>query len=139
MSVDNSPGKTVLVAEDNDDVRTLLKVYLEQHQFNVLEAENGEEAIEIARTRKPDLILMDLSMPDVGGIQAIKEIRQDADLAGIPILVNSAYGNLGIDLYLNIDDFGEGYIEYLPKPLNYYELPNIIKKVLDEAPANSDS
>lgn len=121
---------TILVVEDNQDVRKLLRIFLELQHFEVVEAGNGEEAVELARESHPDLILMDLNMPKMDGIEAVEKIRQDASLEEVPVLVNSADGSRGIDFYLNINNLGKGYIEYLAKPFNYEELPKLIKKVL---------
>lgn len=127
----NIPDRnTILVVEDNEDVRKLLRIFLEHQQYLVIEAENGEEAVELAQSQIPDLILMDLNIPKMNGIQAVETIRKIAGLEEIPILVNSADGTRGIDFFHNVNKFGKGYIEYLVKPLNYDELPKLINKIL---------
>jgi two-component system alkaline phosphatase synthesis response regulator PhoP len=123
----------ILVAEDNVDSRELLKFYLELNDFAVLEAENGEEAIKVAVEKHPDLILMDLNMPVVDGIEAIEEIRRIDELADIPILVNSADGARGMELFLNIDKFGVAPIEYMVKPLSYPVLASVVKSLIQKS------
>jgi CheY-like chemotaxis protein len=128
--VNAAASSTILVVEDNEDVRKLLRIFLEQQQYAVVEARNGEEAVQILQVVIPDLIFMDLNTPKMDGIRAVEEIRQIAHLQEVPIFVNSADGNRGIDFFLNIEKFGKGYIEYLTKPFDYDELPKMIRKIL---------
>lgn len=126
----SQPRKTILVAEENADVRELMKIFFELHNYTVVEAKDGAEAVRVAHAELPNLILMDLNMPVADGIYAIVEIRRNPALSKIPILVNSADGNRGIDFFLNIEKFGTGFIEYLTKPLNYRELNVLIESIL---------
>jgi two-component system, cell cycle response regulator DivK len=96
----------------------------------VAEARNGKEAVAVARRAKPDLILMDLNMPELDGISAAKVIRDSADLSAVPILATSADGGRGIELFMNIKNFGRGYIEYVTKPLNLDALAELIENAL---------
>ena len=85
--------KRVLVAEDFIDNRRLLKFLLEKCGYDVLEAENGFEAVKLAASARPDLILMDIAMPVMDGIQATQAIRKQDDLKEIPIVAVTAYGD----------------------------------------------
>ncbi|MGI8565315.1 MAG: response regulator, partial [Pyrinomonadaceae bacterium] len=76
MAETNSPGQTVLVVEDYDDNRLMLKTLLERRGYSVLEAVNGEEAVEMAQREHPDLILMDINLPLLDGFVATQYIRQ---------------------------------------------------------------
>jgi CheY-like chemotaxis protein len=85
--------KRVLIADDYDDIRAMMRFLLEQHGFEVLEAKDGYQAVEQAVTKHPDLILMDIAMPVMDGIQATQAIRRHEHLADIPILAVTAYGD----------------------------------------------
>jgi two-component system, cell cycle response regulator DivK len=126
----NYSGNTILVAEDCDDSRQMLRTFLESRGYQVAEARNGKEAVAVARRAKPDLILMDLNMPELDGISAAKVIRDSADLSAVPILATSADGGRGIELFMNIKNFGRGYIEYVTKPLNLDALAELIENAL---------
>jgi CheY-like chemotaxis protein len=84
--------RTILIVDDFDDTRLLLRSWLERRGFRVLEAENGLEAIEAAESGHPDLIIMDLEMPELDGLSATRRIRKVQGLAGVPIVAVSAYG-----------------------------------------------
>ena len=75
----------VLIAEDNESIRCLMKILLEEKGCEVLEASNGKEAIELAPEHRPDLILMDLSMPVLDGFEAARRLRQIPATTRIPI------------------------------------------------------
>ena len=127
-------GNTILVAEDYDDAREMLRTFLENLGYNVVEAANGKEAVEVAQKAKPDLILMDLNMPELDGVSAAAVIRNLAELSEVPILANSADGNRGIELFLSIKNFGRGYVGYLTKPLNLDTLAEQIETALLKVP-----
>lgn len=108
----------------------MLRTFLELQGYNVVTARNGEEAVEIACFVQPDLIVMDLNMPKLDGFGASEKIRQFEKLSDVPILTNSASGKHGIELFLNIEKLGGGYLEYLPKPFNLEYLAQIIETIL---------
>ena len=85
-------SKTILVVDDEKRILSLLEAYLEQQGFQVVTALNGKEAIFVARHEKPDLIILDIMMPKMDGIEAMQQIRGDDDLAETPtIIMVSAY------------------------------------------------
>jgi CheY-like chemotaxis protein len=86
-----APQPTILIAEDSDDIRLLLKMFLEMRGYRVVEAEHGQQAVERAAREKPDLILMDLSMPVLNGWEATRQLRQVAELRDTPIVALSAH------------------------------------------------
>lgn len=128
--MNNSHTSKILVAEDNDDSRQMLRAFLETLDYTVIEAKNGEEAVRLAQQEEPDLILMDLNMPELDGITAATVIRHFAQLSDIPILATSADGGRGIDLFLNIKNLGKGYIGYITKPINLDDLAEQIEAAL---------
>lgn len=83
---------TVLVVDDFDDTRRLLRAWLERKGFRVIEAENGMQAVSEAESESPDLIIMDLEMPELDGLAATRKIRESAKMRNVPIVAVSAYG-----------------------------------------------
>ncbi|HVF52889.1 MAG TPA: response regulator [Actinomycetota bacterium] len=86
-------GKTVLVVEDEDAVRELEKFILEQQGYDVMEAKDGLEGLAKAEFKRPDLILLDLMMPDVSGGRMFDEMQRHPSTSGIPIVVVSGKAN----------------------------------------------
>ena len=86
------PNLTILVAEDHNDTRDLLRVFLELEGYEVIEAKNGAEAVVLAERENPDLILTDLQMPELDGVAAVKQIRCVEQLRDVPILAMSGEG-----------------------------------------------
>jgi type IV pilus assembly protein PilB len=104
----------VLVTDDEPITRMLLKLLLEKAEFEVLEAANGRDAVEIAAREHPDLVLIDLNMPEMDGYEAIARLRKDLSLATMPILVLPSEEGPGVErrvLQLGADD-------YIMKPFN---------------------
>jgi CheY-like chemotaxis protein len=93
MSQKLSNVTTILIAEDNEDNRFIMKMLLEMRGYRVLTAANGVEAIASAESERPDLILMDLRMPVLNGLATTRQLRQHADarLRQIPVIALSAY------------------------------------------------
>ena len=118
--------KTIMVVEDYDDTRQLLKVGLEQLGYSVLEAINGQEAVDIAERERPDLILMDLDLPILDGIAATQRIRQHAELEHVPIVAVTAYPMS----YTHVKAFAKGCNEYMPKPIDMTKLANLVNRYL---------
>jgi CheY-like chemotaxis protein len=88
-SVKISGGYLILVVDDEPDIRTLLSEYLKREGFRVIEAENGREAIDVARQEQPRLILMNYMMPVMDGLIASRLLHEDPELGHIPIILNS--------------------------------------------------
>ena len=121
--------QTVLVVDDNVQNRVLLKDILTLFGFNVLLAENGAEGVRLALDLHPDLILMDIQMPVMNGLEAGRLLREDPRTRDIKLLATSAFNQL--DDKNNFFDTGfDGYIE---KPFNFRALPETLKKFLAES------
>lgn len=118
--------RTIMIVEDYDDTRLLLRQGLEQLGYSVLEASNGQEAVDIAGREHPDLILMDLDLPILDGIAATQRIRQHADLENVPIVAVTAYPMS----YSHVKAFAKGCNEYMPKPIDMTELANLVNRYL---------
>jgi type IV pilus assembly protein PilB len=98
----------VLVADDDPITRMLVKLLLEREQFDVLEAANGRDAAEIATRERPDLVIIDLHMPETDGYEAISMMRRDLSMAALPILVLTSEDGPGVEhrvLELGADDY----------------------------------
>ena len=131
--MDTNGRPTILVADDYDDVRSLLKGWLEQHDCQVIEATTGQEAVELAEREHPDVIVMDLAMPEVDGFGAAFQIRSLESLRDVPIIGISAYGELGIDAQLKIDPKAVGFNDYIEKPFSAEKLYQLVDRYLPEA------
>lgn len=126
-------NRKILIAEDEPDSRRILRFFLESLDYLVIEAEDGKQAVRLAQSELPDLILMDLNMPQLDGITAAMIIRQLKQLCEVPILATSGDGGRGIELFLNIRQMGTGYVGYLTKPINLEELAEQIAILLARA------
>lgn len=106
--------KKILVVEDNQSNRYLIRVILENRGYEIIEAATGREGIERAIKEKPDLILMDIQLPDITGLEAIKEIRASEIDGDIPIIAITSYAMTG-DKERTLNGGCTGYIE---KPID---------------------
>ena len=113
----------ILIAEDDQDIVELLRLYLENNHFHVLTAANGKEALELLKQEKVDLLIVDIMMPKMNGYETIKAIRQTSHL---PILVLSAK-SLDHDKIIGLD---LGADMYMVKPFNPLEVIANIKALL---------
>ena len=85
-------NKTVLVVEDNEMNMELVRTLLQIGNYRILEADNAEEGIRIAREEKPDLILMDVQLPGMNGLEATKTIKSDDEVGETPVVILTGYG-----------------------------------------------
>ena len=126
MNTATNTPRTILVVDDFDDTRLLLRTWLERRGFRVVEAANGLQAIDQAETESPDLIIMDMQMPHLDGLSATRRIRTRESLSSVPILAVSAYG---------ADQFREqalaaGCDEYVSTPFEPATLEGIIRSLV---------
>jgi len=117
---------TILLVEDFDDTRLMMKMWLVKNGYRVLEAESGEEGVEMAQKERPDLIIMDMMMPGMNGLDATQLIRQDRAIGRTPIVAVSAYG---ADEYRSIA-LEAGCNEYVSTPFEPGSLADLIKSLL---------
>jgi CheY-like chemotaxis protein len=116
----------VLVAEDNPVNRELLRELLENRGYSVIEACNGQEALDMVEQSQPDLLLLDIGMPVLDGFTVIRRIRQNPSLATLPVLAVTAYAMR--DDRNNV--LNAGFDGYLSKPINARELANELERLL---------
>jgi CheY-like chemotaxis protein len=118
--------RTILLVEDFDDTRLMMKLWLVKNGYRVLEAETGEEAISVAQRELPDLIIMDVMMPGMNGLDATQRIREYQALRRTPIVAVSAYG---ADEYRSIA-IEAGCNEYVSTPFEPSALAELIKGLI---------
>jgi CheY-like chemotaxis protein len=116
---------TVMVVDDHDDAREMMRVMLERRGYRVLEAGDGRAALATASAGRPDLILMDLSLPVLGGLDAARLIRANASLRDVPLVAVTGYDRA--DFYQEAR--GAGYDEYLTKPFVFAEVEAILRRL----------
>ena len=116
----------ILVIEDYSDSRTLLSSLLRGKGYKVVEASDGREGLLQANRVTPDLILMDLAMPRMDGVEATRQLRQRHTLSQIPIFVISAYATSDVKQ----DALAAGCTEVFPKPFDVESLLSKIKQTL---------
>lgn len=119
-------ASTILLVEDFDDTRLMMKMWLVKKGYRVIEAETGDEAIAIAQREPPDLIIMDMMMPGMNGLDATHQIRQYQSLRRTPIVAVSAYG---ADEYRRIA-IEAGCDEYVSTPFEPSALAELIQSLL---------
>ena len=125
---ENSPA--VMVVDDYADTRHVVRWMLEQKGYRVLEAANGREALAVASRERPDVILMDLAMPLLDGFDAIRAVRESAELAGVRIVAMTAY-----DMATARDKAAlAGCDHYLSKPIDFNRLSVLLEKLLRQSP-----
>ena len=119
-------SKTILVVEDYDDVRHLMKLLLESYGYQVTEAADGVEAVESIREPFPDLVLMDISMPRMDGLEATKAIRKLDGASEIPIIAVTAFGNQYYERAIEA-----GCNTLINKPVDFDNLKFILNQYLN--------
>ena len=117
---------TVLVVEDNPDNRTLIADVLDMMDFHIIEAVDGNEGVSKAHEAKPQLILMDLSLPHKDGWTATRELKANPKTKAIPIVALTAHAMVG-DRERAIE---AGCDDYITKPVDFIELKRVINKYL---------
>lgn len=116
----------ILIVEDNENNRRLIRDVLVYYGYETIEAENGEEGIRKAKEHNPDLILMDVQMPVMNGYDATKALKNDPDTKHIKIVAVTSFAMLG-----DREEILEaGADDYIAKPINTRELPERVKRLL---------
>jgi two-component system cell cycle response regulator DivK len=117
---------TVLLVEDTEDNRFMMRRLLEMSGYRVIEATNGEEAVKVAEAEMPGLILMDLSLPVIDGLAATRLIRKLPKLRQTPIIAVSAHDSSDF----LVEALGAGCNSYITKPIDFSELEQLIVQEL---------
>jgi two-component system cell cycle response regulator DivK len=117
----------ILIVEDNDKNLKLVRDVLQVKGYETIEAGSAEDGIELARSRKPDLVLMDIQLPGMNGIDALKVLRADASTAHIPVIAVTA-SVMQQDRNLITE---AGFDGYIGKPINLREFVDTVRAVLE--------
>ena len=120
-------SKTVLIVEDNELNMKLFNDLLEAHGYVTVQTRNGMEAIELARLHRPNLILMDIQLPEVSGLEVTKWIKSDEELKHIPVIAITAFAMKGDE-----EKIRQGGCEaYLSKPISVAKFLETVKNYLN--------
>lgn len=117
----------ILVADDTEDIRLMLKARLEQRGHRVVEAADGRQAVRLATSERPDMILMDLSMPVMDGIEAARYLRAQPETSRMPIIAVTAHCP---DAAWHRRAVDAGCVECVGKPVDFKQLELLIARVL---------
>ncbi|MFN7935684.1 MAG: response regulator [Bryobacteraceae bacterium] len=118
--------KTILIADDNAVSRELTRECLDGCGFALMEASNGREALHLLKTRRPDLALLDIQMPEMDGYAVIRAVRADPDLRGLPVIAITAFAMEG-DSQRAVS---AGFDAYITKPIRIDALRQEIQRLL---------
>ena len=124
--------KKILVVDDSADTREMMAKLLELESYDVITAEDGRAGINLASEQHPDLIITDINMPNLDGIQMIGMIRENNDFGSVPILAITAYGSS-----IAADAISAGANRALTKPVEFDSLIEGIRQLLRQTEANS--
>ncbi|MCH7633977.1 MAG: response regulator [Proteobacteria bacterium] len=119
-------SKKVLIVEDNELNLKLFRDLLEAHGYETLQTKDGMEVMQLARDHKPNLILMDIQLPEVSGLEVTKWIKEDEELKSIPVIAVTAFAMKGDE-----EKIREGGCEaYIAKPISVTNFIEVIERVL---------
>jgi CheY-like chemotaxis protein len=120
--------KTIMVVDDNPDIITIVKTILEGKGYNVLSASSGQELLDLLKTHKPDLIILDIMMPEMDGLEVLTHLKNGSDTATVPVILLTA--KVQYEDVLGGYKLGADY--YITKPFTSTQLINGINLLLGE-------
>lgn len=121
----NGESPLVLVVEDFEDNRFMMRRLLEMSGYRVVEAVNGNQAVEAAASEQPDIILMDLSLPQLDGLAATRRIREQQGSRRVPIVAVSAHDSADF----HAEALAAGCNEYVTKPIDFDQLVDLLSRL----------
>ncbi len=124
-------GELILIVEDNEKNRKLERDVLQFHGYRTMEAETGEDGVRLARESPPALILMDIQLPGISGIEALRRLRADAETQGIAVMAVTASAMTQDRQTI----LAAGFDGYLSKPISLKEFVAAVRALLDRGPA----
>ncbi|HET6459653.1 MAG TPA: response regulator [Syntrophales bacterium] len=126
--------KKILIVDDEKDIADLISYNLEEEGFTTIKAYDGESALRLVKAKRPDLLILDLMLPGVRGLEVCKFIRKDPDIEALPIIMLTAKGDQ-VDKILGLE---MGADDYITKPFNVRELVARVRAVLRRAEVSHD-
>jgi two-component system, cell cycle response regulator DivK len=127
-------GELILVVEDNEKNRKLVRDLLTVKGYQLLEVETGEDAVRVARERHPALVLMDIQLPGINGIEALRQLRAQPETAAIPIVAVTASA-MTHDRQKIVE---AGFDGYQAKPISVRPFLALVREVLDRPPRSAE-
>jgi len=124
-------GELILIVEDNDKNRKLERDVLQFHGYRTAEAETGEEGVRLARESAPALVLMDIQLPGIDGIEALRQLRADPRTRSIPVIAVTASAMTQDRQKI----LAAGFDGYQSKPINVKDFVAAVRQMLDRGPA----
>jgi CheY-like chemotaxis protein len=123
-----SEKKKILLADDEEDIKSVVTLFLQSKGYEIITAYDGLSALDMARTEKPDLILLDVMMPVVNGYEVCSRLKADEELRDIPVVMLSAMAQSeSVDKGLSA-----GAVDYIVKPFDPVSMEQTIRRVLSE-------
>ena len=122
-------SRTILYVEDNEANRMIVRDLLKRTKYQLIEAHDGEAGVAKALEARPDLILMDIQLPNISGLEAIRRLRAEAATAAIPIIAITSFALSGDEQKAK----AAGATAYLAKPYSPFELLKLVRQYLPEA------
>lgn len=126
-------GELILVVEDNEKNRKLVRDVLTVKGYRLLETETGEEGVRLAREERPALILMDIQLPGINGIEALRRLRADPATASIPVVAVTASAMMTDRQKI----MAAGFDSYQAKPISVRPFLELVREVLDRPPRSA--
>jgi two-component system, cell cycle response regulator DivK len=126
IEADKQCSKKVLIVEDNDLNMKLFNDLLEAHGYNTLQTRDGIEALKMAREHRPDLILMDIQLPEISGLEVTKWLKEDDDLRAIPVIAVTAFAMKGDEEKIR----SGGCEAYIAKPISVASFLRTVERFL---------
>ena len=123
-------GELILIIEDNEKNRKLERDVLRFHGYRTVEAETGEEGVRLARESLPALVLMDIQLPGISGIEALRRLREDSETQGIAVMAVTASAMMQDRQAI----LAAGFDGYLSKPISLKEFVAAVRALLDRGP-----
>ena len=124
-------SKTILIVEDNELNMKLFNDLLQAHGYNTLQAKDGRVVVELTRKNRPDLILMDIQLPEISGLEITKMLKADDDLRSIPVIAVTAFAMKGDEQKIR----NGGCDGYIAKPISVASFLQTVSRFLEPPPA----